>query len=326
MFYAGTPSSTNLIYTENINPTAFTNSQQNINSYKAFMSNRDQSSFTENVSFQSTLGSSTDFLKYNISTASQLESGGIAISGVTTDYAGTTRNASTPDVGAWELSGIAADLTPPNISYTPLSNACANTFTLTATITDASGVPTSGTGLPRLFFKINSGSYTAVTGTSIGSNQYTFSFGGSAVANDVISYYIVAQDNASTPNIGSSPSAGASGFTVSPPAASTPPTTPSSFTIINPASLGITATASANPTTVCAGNNTSLNVTVLKSGSSATIGSGTTPNSTSSNIGAFYGTWWGNSRTQILITAAELTSSGLSAGNITALTDRKSVV
>ena len=63
-------------------------------------------------------------------------------------------------------------------------------------------------------------------------SQYQFSFGAGVVAGDIVSYYVVAQDNAGTPNVGSSPSAGAAGFTANPPAASTPPTTPSSYNIV----------------------------------------------------------------------------------------------
>jgi hypothetical protein len=75
------------------------------------MANRDQASASENITFQSTTGSSTNFLKYDLTIATQAESGGSPISGITTDYEGTTRNASAPDMGAWELSGVAADLT-----------------------------------------------------------------------------------------------------------------------------------------------------------------------------------------------------------------------
>ncbi|RYZ51972.1 MAG: hypothetical protein EOP49_10560, partial [Sphingobacteriales bacterium] len=86
----------------------------------------------------------------------------------------------------------------PVISYTPLANTCdvATNQTLTVNITDADGVPTSGAGLPHLYWKVNAGgTYSAVTGTSIGANNYTFSFGAGS-AGQVIYYYIVAQDNA----------------------------------------------------------------------------------------------------------------------------------
>ncbi len=124
------------------------------------------------------------------------------------------------------------DLVPPTISYATLGNtASTSNRTLTATITDASGVPTAGAGLPVLYWRINAGSYSAATGTSLGSNQYQFSFGAGASVGDTVFYYVVAQDNASPPNVGSSPSAGASGFSANPPAAATPPTSPNSYMI-----------------------------------------------------------------------------------------------
>ncbi|MBK6365016.1 MAG: hypothetical protein IPF52_16605 [Saprospiraceae bacterium] len=109
---------------------------------------------------------------------------------------------------------------------------CATTArTLIATITDQSGVPIAGLGLPVLYWRINAGLYTAATGTSLGGGQYSFTFGAGVGVGDVVSYYIVAQDGAGTANVGSFPSLGASGFTANPPLASTPPTTPSSYPI-----------------------------------------------------------------------------------------------
>ncbi len=124
------------------------------------------------------------------------------------------------------------DALPPVITYTPLVSTCATgNRTLTATITDLDGVPTSGAGLPVLYWRINSGPWTSVTGASIGANQYNFTFGGTAIPGNIVSYYIVAQDNASTPNVIARPSAGAGGYTASPPDAATPPTTPDFYVI-----------------------------------------------------------------------------------------------
>ena len=210
-----------------------TNSDQTLAAYKARVASRDSASITENPPFLSTTGSSADFLHIDPATATQLESGGIPVSGITDDFDGQTRNASTPDVGADEFSGIALDLSAPNISYTPLANTSGTgNRTLVATITDIAGVPTSGAGLPVLYWRINGGGYTAVTTTSLGGGQYQFSFGAGVVTGDNVLYFIVAQDNASPPNVGSNPATGASGFTANPPAASTPPITPASYSII----------------------------------------------------------------------------------------------
>jgi hypothetical protein len=67
----------------------------------------------------------------------------------------------------------------------------------------------------------------------MGSNNYNFTLGSGVAAGDIISYYICAQDMAGTPIVGCAPSTGASGLTYNPPAATTPPTTPSSYTILN---------------------------------------------------------------------------------------------
>ena len=201
---------------------------------------RDSASFSENPTFLSTTGSSANFLHIDPTVATRIESGGANIAGITDDFDGDIRQGNpgyvgtgtAPDVGADEYAGTAPDLTPPAISYTALGNTSSiGARTLTATITDASGVPTSGAGLPVLYWKINAGSYTAATATSLGSNQYQFSFGAGAVLGNTVSYYVVAQDSAATPNVSANPSTGAAGFTFDPPAVSTPPTTPNSYAI-----------------------------------------------------------------------------------------------
>jgi hypothetical protein len=125
------------------------------------------------------------------------------------------------------------DAIAPVITYTPLSSTCSvgSNRILSATITDVDGVPTSGAGLPVLYWKINSGPYTAVTANWGGGSVYNFSFGAAAIAGNIVSYYIVAQDNAATPNVIAKPSAGAGGYSTSPPAAATAPTTPDFYVI-----------------------------------------------------------------------------------------------
>lgn len=205
---------------------------------------------------------STTNLHIPAATASELESAGVAGTGITIDIDNDTRpgpagsvngGATANDIGADEFDGVPVDLTPPTISYTALSNTCAfGARTLTASITDASGVPTAGAGLPVLYWRINAGAYTAATGTHTGGSNYDFSFGAGVVATDVVSYYIAAQDNAGTPNVGAFPSAGAAGFTANPPAASTPPTTPSSYVIGITLSGTYTVGATGTYTTIAA--------------------------------------------------------------------------
>lgn len=122
----------------------------------------------------------------------------------------------------------------PVITYTPLVNTCQlGERTLVATITSPNGVPTAGVGLPVLYWRLNSGLYTPVQAVSLGNNQYSFSFGGIATSGSVVSYFIVAQTNASTPEVSVYPSTGASGFTIDPPGVSEPPVSPD-FYLIQP--------------------------------------------------------------------------------------------
>ena len=79
LFYAGTPSVTNLIYSDG------TSSAQTIGAYKSgvftagTIAPRDGASISEDPEFQSTTGSSANFLKYKTTSAKQLESGAVNI-------------------------------------------------------------------------------------------------------------------------------------------------------------------------------------------------------------------------------------------------------
>ena len=226
-FYAGTPSVSNLIFFDGVTP------YQTIAAYKTALAPRDAASISENPNWVSTTGTDLTFLHISTIIPNQLESGGAPIASFTDDYDGDIRNVSTPDIGADEFNGVTLDITPPVISYIALLNTAATSpRVLTATVTDASGVPQSGAGLPMLYWKINSGSYVGVQGVWVSGSTYTFTFGSGVVFGDVISYYVVAQDNVAAPNIAVYPATGASGFTVTPPAASTPPTTPSTYAIV----------------------------------------------------------------------------------------------
>lgn len=122
----------------------------------------------------------------------------------------------------------------PNIVYTPLSNTCIEgARTISATITDPDGVPTSGTGLPVLYWRLNLNAYTPVQGVyNTTTNQYDFTFAAGAFAGSVIYYYIVAQDNSGlAQNVSCNPSAGAAGFSINPPAVASTPTSPNFFQV-----------------------------------------------------------------------------------------------
>ena len=219
----------NLYTAGNFNPSLTTgaNNWRNFSSALGVGSN-DFASFGTTAAAPFT--SSTD-LHIPAATSTQLESGGVNVN-VIKDIDGAARNVDFPDIGADEFGGVIIDVTAPLIIYTPLLYTCTSgNRSLVATITDPGGVPISGSGLPVLYWSINAGAYTAVTGVSLGSDQYQFDFGVGVIATDIVHYYIVAEDNLG--NVIASPSIGAGGYSTTPPAASTPPTTTETYGVQN---------------------------------------------------------------------------------------------
>jgi hypothetical protein len=106
LYYAGTPSATNLIYVEGT--TTATNAAQTLADYKALVSTRESLSQTEDVAFLSTTGSSASFLHINPAVATLAEGKAQPISGITVDFDNDTRSGTTPDIGADEGTFITA--------------------------------------------------------------------------------------------------------------------------------------------------------------------------------------------------------------------------
>jgi hypothetical protein len=142
------------------------------------------------------------------------EAGGQAISFVATDFAGVTRS-TPPDCGALEFSGTAitsGDVTAPAIAFTNLINSiCTNANSLTATITDASGINTNAGTKPRLWYKksteldaLPASNTSADNGwkyveASNAASPFVFNFDYSLfntplAGGDVVQYFVVAQD------------------------------------------------------------------------------------------------------------------------------------
>ncbi len=203
--------------------------------FKAIMTPRDGASISENPTWSTTTGSDPDFLHIDRTVATQIESGGTPIASVTDDIDGDARHATMPDIGADEFSGIPLDLTAPSITYTPLPDTTdPGARIIAASITDGgSGVPQVGIGLPVLYYNVNSGSWNPVTGVyNSGNGKYEFTFASEAVKGDIVKYYIVAQDGASTPNVSANPSIGTSSLSYNPPASATPPYDPNYYVIV----------------------------------------------------------------------------------------------
>ncbi len=229
-FYAGVPAANRLIFFD------YTNSIQTLAAYKTYMGGvKDANSVTENVSFVNTAVTPYD-LHLALCTSTQLESSGGVVStpiAITTDYDGNNRYpnagfpacstwaAVAPDIGADEFGGIYVDIAPPAISYTALGNT-SNTSTRTldnVTITDPTGVNVSPGTKPRVYYKKSTDNnnivdntvftdgwkYAEANGTTSPFDftiTYSNIFGGSVTTGDVIQYFVVAQDLASTPNVG----------------------------------------------------------------------------------------------------------------------------
>jgi hypothetical protein len=215
-FYAGTPGANNVLFYDG------TNAAETMAAMKTMVSPAETASFTENPNFVSTTGANTTYLHINTTIATQLESGGSAISGITDDYDGDTRHATTPDVGADEFSGIGQDLTGPSSTFTNLTNTiCLDNRNLAVEITDATGVNTTAGTKPRLYYKKHTEANAfSATNTSVdngwkwveasnGASPFSFTFDytkltAPVAAGDSIEYFIVAQDIVTTPNVGSS--------------------------------------------------------------------------------------------------------------------------
>jgi uncharacterized repeat protein (TIGR01451 family) len=132
--------------------------------------------------------------------------------GVVDDFDGQTRAGLTPtDIGADAGNFTGVDLSPPLITYTPFGNTSVTTNrTLTATITDLTGVATGGNA-PRIYYRKNAGAYfsqgcSLATGTVQNGTWdcviNNADMGGVAVS-DVIGYFVIAQDTLG--NVSSNP-------------------------------------------------------------------------------------------------------------------------
>ncbi|HEX2788363.1 MAG TPA: T9SS type A sorting domain-containing protein [Ignavibacteria bacterium] len=238
-FYAGTPGPSNLLFSDG------TNAIQTIGDLKLHLDPRESASLTGNPPFVNSTVAPYD-LHINVASPTQLESAGTPVDAplaITADYDNTPRYPNPgypfnpsypptqPDIGADEFGGIPADLTPPTIFYTQLTNtASTGNRTLTAEITDPAGVQVGANG-PRLYYKKSTDpSYIFDNNPLIAGDDYTFTLNtaalGGVVTGTIIQYYVAAQDSAG--NGGTNP-AGGSGIN---PPGTTPPGSPNSYTVV----------------------------------------------------------------------------------------------
>jgi len=109
LLYAGVPSASNLLMFDG------TNVYQTLATYKiAVGAMRDAATITENPVWLSTTGTDAIYLNIDPNRATQIESGGSAITTYTDDFDGNIRNVSTPDIGANEFNGIRPVINTPS--------------------------------------------------------------------------------------------------------------------------------------------------------------------------------------------------------------------
>jgi len=206
-------------------------------------------------------------LNLSITNTSPAEGNGILIAAVTDDFSGNNRSSLTPtDIGAFAgnftVASASQDIFSPVIIYTPLTNS-AITGTGLRTLTGFAAITDQGTGVnnttgtrPRLYYKKSTDANAFAANTSAGngwkyveasntSSPYTFAINyallrTAAAAGNIIQYYVVAQDQATTPNVTFNPLAGSVGTSVGT-TGMTAPTTPNSYTIVSsvPAAISV---------------------------------------------------------------------------------------
>ena len=241
------------------------------------------------------------------------------------DFNGSTRG-TTPDIGALQFTGTSTDAVGPTISYTVIpAQGCTNPPSIVATITDISGINSTTGTKPRLYYKKSTDANTITDWKFVESSSTSspFSFtvdysiltSGSASVGDVIQYFVVAQDNAGTANVGTNNANYASGFCPTSVAL-----TAGAFPLggsINSYLISsyADAIAFATPDPVCDGSPVNLVAGVALPGT-VTVGAGATTSSTYSN--PFYSAW-SNTHYQTMIKASELTAAGMLPGPISSL-------
>ncbi len=146
LFYAGTPSTTNLVF---YNGTRY----QVLSTFQTIVSPRESASKTENTApfFQSTTTSDANYLRIPAGTTTHAESAAVTVTTPTinTDYWNVTRPFPTPsnggtasDIGASEFDGIAVNCLTPSGQPTAITSGTNTATTIAGSFTTASGTPT----------------------------------------------------------------------------------------------------------------------------------------------------------------------------------------
>jgi hypothetical protein len=238
-FYAGTPGANNLIFWDG------TNAYQTLAAYKTAVAPRDQSSVSENPTFASLTGSSSTYLHIPAGTTTMLESGGVTVALFNTDYDGDARpgpagsvngGGTSYDIGADEFDGITPTPVITFTSATPaLTPQCVKSDrVIVVNITTASGTITGAV----LNYSYNGVAQTPVNMTNTSGSSWSGTILAPATGNAAVTWSVSATNSGGLITVYNGTSY------------SDEPTT------------GVTATASASPSTICSGASTVLSVSV----------------------------------------------------------------
>jgi hypothetical protein len=179
-----------------------------------------------------------------------------------------------------------------NLAITPTGNQCTN-VQRTVTVTVTAGSAAISTVV--INYSVNAVAQTPVSMTNTGGNNWSGVIPTVTPANAAVTWSVIATDA----NTLTKTQTG-TGYTDAP-------------------LFGATGNITATQTSVCSGNTTTLNATINKNGNANPIGTSTSLTGVTDDASVF-GNRWATFHMQMLYTAAELTTAGLSSGQITAIT------
>lgn len=238
--------------------------------------------------FTSITGTDPGFLHVLPGITTLVESGAapVAVPPVTVDYDGDTRNATTPDMGADEFAGVSPAPVITNITV-PAAVLC----TATERIINADVVPTSGTLTAiTLNYNFNGTPQTPISMSLVSGDTYTGTIPAATPAGATVTWSITATNS------------GGLSSTINGASYADEPLTP------------VVVTTSATPATICSG---SQSVLAANLPGSSKVGSGTISEFSASIFR--HGAGNGDFKHQLLYQASELTSAGISAGTLSAV-------